>query len=69
MAMMKTGNPIPTAPANLMQGYIDSMAGKEPQMEDSVYRSGYDLAKLVKEGKAEAPAWSIGGSKEKELEG
>jgi hypothetical protein len=58
MAMMKTGNPIPTAPANMMQGYIDAMGGKEPQSQDTTYKSGYDLAKLVQEGKAEAPAWA-----------
>jgi hypothetical protein len=58
MAMMRTGNPIPTAPANMMQGYLDAMGGKEPQNKDTVYRSGYDLAKLVQEGKATAPAWA-----------
>jgi hypothetical protein len=71
MAMMRTGNPIPTAPANLMQGYLDSMGGKTPQMEDTTYKSGYDLANLVKEGKAEAPAWAIGDqpAKEDDIEG
>jgi hypothetical protein len=59
MSMMKTGVPIPTAPANLIQGYLDAMGGKPPQSEDSVYNSGYDLAKLVKEGKSEAPAWAV----------
>lgn len=58
MAMLRTGNPIPTAPANMMQGYLDAMGGKEPQSEDSVYKSGFDLAKLVQEGKAQAPAWA-----------
>lgn len=59
MAMMRTGNPIPTAPSTMIQGYIDAMADKDPQIEDAVYKSGYDLAKLVLEGKAQAPAWSI----------
>ena len=59
MSMMRTGNPIPTAPANMLQGYLDAMGGKEPQSEDTVYRSGYDLAKLVQEGKAEAPSWAV----------
>lgn len=58
MAMMRTGNPIPTAPATMIQGYLDAMGGKEPQSEDTVYKSGYDLAKLVQEGKAEAPVWA-----------
>ena len=58
MAMMRTGNPIPTAPANMIQGYIDAMGGKDPQSEDSVYKSGYDLAKLVQEGKAQPPTWA-----------
>lgn len=59
MAMIKTGNPIPTAPAPLMQGYLDSTSGKDPQSDDSVYMSGYELAKLVAEGKATAPAWAV----------
>lgn len=59
MAMLKTGNPIPTAPAPLMQGYLDAMSGKDAQSDDSVYKSGYDLANLVKEGKAEAPSWAV----------
>jgi hypothetical protein len=59
MAMLKTGNPIPTAPAPRMQGYLDGMAGKEPQQQDAVYKSGHDLALLVKEGKATPPAWAI----------
>ena len=58
MAMMRTGNPIPTAPATMMQGYLDAMGGKEPQSEDTTYKSGYDLAKLVQEGKAQAPTWA-----------
>lgn len=58
MAMMRTGNPIPTAPATMMQGYLDAMGGKEPQNEDPTYKAGYDLAKLVQEGKAQAPSWA-----------
>ena len=59
MAMMRTGNPIPTAPATMMQGYLDAMGGREPQNEDDpTYKAGYDLAKLVQEGKAQAPAWA-----------
>ena len=58
MAMMRTGNPIPTAPATMMQGYLDAMGGKESQNEDPTYKAGYDLAKLVQEGKAQAPAWA-----------
>jgi hypothetical protein len=73
MAMMKTGIPTPAAPANLMQGYLDAMGGKTPQSEDSVYKSGYDLAKLVQDGKAQAPAWAVEGTfvspKEDEREG
>ena len=60
MSMIRTGNPIPTAPANMLQGYLDAMGGKEPQSEDTVYKSGYDLAKLVLEGKADAPSWAVG---------
>ena len=59
MAMMRTGNPIPTAPAVMMQGYLDAMGGKEPQSEDLTYKSGYDLAKLVQDGKAQAPSWAV----------
>jgi hypothetical protein len=62
MAMMRTGNPIPTAPAPLMQGYMDAISGKDAQSEDPVYKSGYDLALLVKEGKAEAPTWATEGN-------
>jgi hypothetical protein len=58
MAMMRTGNPIPTAPATMIQGYLDAMGGKEPHSEDTTYKSGYDLAKLVQEGKAQAPSWA-----------
>ena len=59
MPMLKTGNPIPTAPSQLVQGYLDAMANKEPASEDSVYKSGYDLANLVKKGEAEPPSWSV----------
>lgn len=59
MAMMRTGNPIPTAPAPLMQGYLDAMGGKEPALKDTVYMSGYELANLVKEGKAQPPSWAV----------
>lgn len=61
MGFVKTGNPIPTAPVDLVQGYLDCMANKA--LEDgasALYKSGYDLATLVKEGKAEAPSWAIG---------
>ena len=58
MAMIRTGNPIPTAPAPMLQGYLDAMSGKEATSEDTVYKSGYDLALLVKEGKAQAPVWA-----------
>lgn len=58
MAMMRTGNPIPTAPATMMQGYLDAMDGKSLQSEDPTYKTGYDLAKLVQEGKASPPAWA-----------
>ena len=64
MAILKTGNPIPTAPANLIQGYLDGMENKGYQSEDSIYKSGYDLALLVKEGKAEAPVWASHTGKE-----
>ena len=36
MAMMRTGNPIPTAPATMMQGYLDAMGGREPQNEETL---------------------------------
>jgi len=62
MAMMRTGNPIPTAPATMIQGYLDAMGGREPQNEDPTYKAGYDLAKLVQEGKAQAPSWATEGS-------
>ena len=58
MAMMRTGNPIPTAPATMMQGYLDAMGGREPQNEDPTYKAGYDLAKPVQEGKAQARSWA-----------
>lgn len=58
MSMMRTGNPIPTAPATMIQGYLDAMGGREPQNEDPTYKAGYDLAKLVQEGKAQAPSWA-----------
>jgi hypothetical protein len=61
MAMIKTGNPIPTVPVDMVQGYIDAMAEKPASSTDAVYKSGYDLALLVKEGKAEPPAWSLNG--------
>lgn len=69
MSMIRTGNPIPTAPATLIQGYLDAMQDKEPASEDSVYKSGYDLAKLVKEGKAEPPVWAVDGKERVESEG
>lgn len=69
MAMMRTGNPIPTAPAPLMQGYLDSMGGKEPALKDSVYMSGYELANLVKEGKAQPPSWAVEAPTEGESSG
>lgn len=59
MVMIKTGNPIPTAPSELIQGYLDGIAGRDASSDDAVYKSGYDLALLVKEGKAEPPAWSM----------
>jgi len=58
MSFIKSGNPIPTAPASMIQGYLDAMGGKEPQSEDTTYKSGYDLAKLVQSGKAVAPSWA-----------
>ena len=59
MGMIKTGNPIPTAPTELIQGYLDGIAGKDASSDNAVYKSGYDLALLVKEGKADPPAWSL----------
>ena len=64
MAMLKNGNPVPTAPAALIQGYLDGMGNKGYQSEDTIYKSGYDLALLVKEGKAEAPVWASQTEKE-----
>jgi hypothetical protein len=66
MAMLRTGNPIPTAPANMMQGYLDAMEGKDPTSQDTTYKSGYDLAKLVLEGKAQPPAWAKESNQSKE---
>lgn len=60
MAMMRTGSPVPTAPADKIQGYLDNMNGKEPQKkDDEVYMSGYELADKVKKGKEEAPSWAV----------
>jgi len=60
MAMMRTGSPTPTAPIDKVQGYLDYMAGKEPQNKDSeVYMSGYNLAEKVKNGEETAPSWAV----------
>lgn len=59
MAMVRTGNPIPTAPAEMVQGYLDCMNDKEATSDSAVYMSGYDLATLVKEGKADPPIWAL----------
>ncbi len=60
MAMMRTGSPTPTAPTDKVQGYLDFMAGKDPQKkEDEVYMSGYNLAEKVKSGEETAPAWAV----------
>lgn len=60
MAMIRTGSPVPTAPTDKIQGYLDNMAGKEPQKkDDEVYMSGYDLAGKVKKGEEEAPSWAV----------
>lgn len=60
MAMMKTGNPVASAPTDKVQGYLDFMAGKDPQKkEDEVYMSGYSLAEKVKSGEETAPVWAI----------
>ena len=56
--MMKTGNPVSATPFEKIQGYLDFMANKEPQSEDSVYMDGYNLAKQVKDGKEKAPIWA-----------
>ena len=42
----------------MIQGYLDAMGGKENQNDDPTYKAGYDLAKLVQEGKAQAPSWA-----------
>ena len=60
MAMMRTGSPVPTAPTDKIQGYLDGMAGKEPQKkDDEVYMAGYELADRVKKGEEEAPSWAV----------
>tara|TARA_B100000073_G_C23743603_1_gene574481 strand:- start:2898 stop:3674 length:777 start_codon:yes stop_codon:yes gene_type:complete len=59
MAMMRTGTPVATAPTDKVQGYLDYMAGKEPQKsDDEVYMSGYTLAEKVKKGEEVAPVWA-----------
>ena len=58
MGMIKTGNPIPTAPTELIQGYLDGIAGKMPQVITPI-RAVMIPALLVKEGKADPPAWSL----------
>ena len=60
MAMSKTGDAISTAPSQIVQGYLDSISGKQPSSQDAVYMSGFDLASLVKEGKADPPSWAVG---------
>ena len=59
MGVIKTGNPTPTAPTELIQGYIDGITGKDATSDNAVYKSGYDLAILVKEGKADPPMWGL----------
>lgn len=60
MAMMRTGSPTPVAPTDKVQGYLDFMAGKDPQnKDDEVYMSGYNLAEKVKKGEEQAPAWAV----------
>jgi hypothetical protein len=60
MAMMKTGNPIPTAPTEKVQGYLDAMADKPAaNQNDPVYMSGYHLAQRVKKGEETAPVWAM----------
>jgi len=59
MAMIRTGNPVSSAPTEKVQGYLDFMAGKDPVKEDEVYMSGYNLAQQVKKGEVEAPLWAL----------
>ena len=60
MTMMRTGSPVPSAPAEKVQGYLDFMGGKDPQKkEDEVYMAGYALAEKVKKGEEQAPAWAV----------
>ena len=58
MAMKKTVTPVSATPFEKIQGYIDFMGDKDPQSEDEIYMSGYNLAKEVKDGKAKAPIWA-----------
>jgi hypothetical protein len=59
MAMIKTGNPVPATPTEKVQGYLDCMADKDPQNQNSeIYMSGYLLAKKVKAGEEKAPVWA-----------
>lgn len=58
MAMMKTGAPVVAVPSEKIRGYQDAMSGKEPQSQDSVYLSGYELAVRVKKGEVDTPSWA-----------
>jgi|AACY02.12.fsa_nt_gi hypothetical protein len=61
MAMMKTGNPVPSVPVEMMDGYTACMSNQPlPEGVSSLFREGYALAEKVKEGKASAPAWANG---------
>lgn len=58
LAMMRTGNPVPSVAIDKVQGYLDYMQKKEPQSDSKLYLEGYNLAESVKEGKEEAPLWA-----------
>lgn len=59
MAMMKTGNPVPTTPVELMDGYKAFMSNQPlPPTASTLFTEGWKLAEKVKQGSATAPSWA-----------
>lgn len=58
MAFVKTGNPAPAVPAEMIQGYLDGAAGRPASSESDIYKAGYTLAAEVKAGTKPAPVWA-----------
>jgi hypothetical protein len=58
MSFMKTGTPSPSAPAELIQGYLDGYAGRPATSDSDTYMAGYRLASEVKAGTKPAPVWA-----------